>query len=132
MSGFRKKHKVLRITGGDYDENGIWQEGAEEEFFIFASVQPLGLSDSDEYANLQPEGASRINAVKIYSNTPLNATKQALPDGTPGIDGDILVWRGKRWKVVGVREYQSDVINHYRMVAKEVEPYEGSNEEVYP
>lgn len=129
---FRKKQTFLRVNGGYYDDDGIWQEGTPEEQTFLASVQPLNANEAQEYATLLKEGITQFNAVKIYSDTPLRPTKQELPDKTPSVEADILLWRGRKWKIVHLAEWQSDVINHYRMVAKEVEPSEGSDEEVSP
>lgn len=132
LSSFRRKQTVLRVTGGDYDNDGMWHPGAEEEFSIMASVQPLNQNEKAQYSDQRPAGASNFNAVKIYSDTPLRCKRQALPDGTPMQEADILLWQGRRWQVAQVESWQSGVINHYRMVAWEVEPCETSNEEVSP
>lgn len=132
MSGFRKQQTFLRVSDGYYDDDGMWQEGTAEEQTFFASVQPLNANEAQEYATLLKEGITQFNAVKIYSDTPLRPAKQELPDKTPSVEADILLWQGRKWKVVHVADWQSDVINHYRMVAKEVEPDEGTDEEVSP
>jgi hypothetical protein len=69
-----------------------------------------------------PEGATNYNAVKIYSNTALQVEKQEQ-DGNAGQEADVLLWRGKRYKVVNCEEWQSNVISHFRMVAWEVGAY---------
>lgn len=132
MSSFRKQQTFLRVSAGYYDDDGMWHEGVPEEQTFLASVQPLNANEAQEYATLLQEGITQFNAVKIYSSIPLRPAKQELPDGTPGVEADILLWRGRKWKVVHLAEWQSDVINHYRMVAKEVEPDEGTDEEVSP
>ena len=129
MSSFRRKQTVQRITGGYYDDDGMWNEGTAEEFTIMASVQPLNADEKSQYTDMQPEGATNYNAVKIYSSTPLQVEKQAEGDNA-GQEADILLWRGRRWKVVNCEEWQSDVINHFRMVAWEVGAIEAGNQEV--
>ena len=129
MSSFRKKQTVQRVTGGYYDDDGMWNEGTAEEFTIMASVQPLNADEKSQYTDMQPEGATNYNAVKIYSSTPLQVEKQAEEDNA-GQEADILLWRGRRWKVVNCEEWQSDVINHFRMVAWEVGAIEAGNQEV--
>lgn len=126
-SSFRKTHKFRRYTGGHYDSNGEWNPGSWEEMTILASVQPLGINEA---TLLRPEGASNLNAVKIYSDMPLHTDKQELEDGTSLVEADKLIWRGKLWKVVTCEAWQNDVINHYRMVAWEVGPYADIDEEV--
>lgn len=122
MSSFRKSQTVRRYTGGFWDDNGEWNAGTYEEITISASVQPLNTQEVAQYTDMMPSGGVNFSAVKIYSNTPLFTDKQALPDGTLLQEADVLVWRDRLWKVVNREDWQSDVINHYRMVAWEIEP----------
>lgn len=131
MSEFRRKQKVLRVTGGHYNDRGIWEPGTTKELKVYASVQPLNANEASEYAKLLGEGISQFNAVKIYAGTPLRTAKQELPDGTHGEEADILLWQGKKWRVVYTESWQSGIISHYRMVAWEVEPDAGSDETVF-
>jgi hypothetical protein len=48
--------------------------------------------------------------------------KQAQ-DGIDGQEADILLWRGKRYKVINCEEWQSNVISHFKMVSWEVGAY---------
>ncbi len=131
MSSFRRKIQVYRVTGGYYDNDGMWNDGQEEEFSIMASVQPLNGDEKSQYTDMLPEGATNFNAVKIYSSTELQVEKQAR-DGIEGQEADIIAWRGKRYKVVNCEEWQSNVINHFRMVAWEVGAYADNDTPVSP
>jgi hypothetical protein len=119
---FRTKQTVERVTGGYYDDDGMWQDGEAETIEIIASVQPLNSDERAQYVEMLPEGATNYNAVKIYSNTALQVEKQEQ-DGNAGQEADVLLWRGKRYKVVNCEESQSNVISHFRMVAWEVGAY---------
>ena len=119
---FRTKQTVERVTGGYYDDNGMWQDGEVETIEIIASVQPLNADERAQYVEMLPEGATNYNAVKIYSNTALQVEKQEQ-DGNAGQEADILCWRGKKYKIVNCEEWQSNVISHFRMVAWEVGAY---------
>lgn len=130
MSSFRKAQTVRRYSGGYWDDNGEWNDGTYEEVTIMASVQPLNVEELAQYAKLQPQGTSQFSAVKIYSNTLLGTAKQELPDGTILQEADILLWRGKEWKIVMPEEWQSGVIDHFRMIAWEVEPDAAGSEEI--
>jgi len=130
MSSFRKPQTVKRYSGGYWDDDGEWNDGTFEEITIVASVQPLNVEELKQYSSVRPAGASQYSAVKIYSNTLLNVEKK-LPDGTLQ-EADVLVWRGREWKVAMLEEWQSDVINHFRMIAWEVDPSVESNTEVSP
>lgn len=122
ISSFRKKQTVRRYSGGFYDDNGEWQKGSYEEISIMASVQPLNQNEQQQYVDRMPEGGALYSAVKIYSDTPLLTAKQAQKDGTQLQEADVLVWRGRLWQVIQCEEWQSNVINHFRMVAWEIEP----------
>lgn len=124
ISSFRKKQTVRRYSGGHYDDNGEWQRGSYEEIFIMASVQPLNQNEQAQYVDRRPEGGVAFSAVKIYSSEALRSDKQALPDGTPSAEADILVWRGRLWQVILCEDWQSEVIDHYKMIAWEVLPEE--------
>lgn len=124
MSSFRRPITVLRISGGYIDNDGMWNDGTSEEMTISASVQPLNADERSQYSTLAPEGATEFRAVKIYSNTALRPAKQALPDGTGTEEADIVLWCGRQYKVVLCEEWQSNVINHFHMIAWEIQPKE--------
>lgn len=119
---FRSKQTVERTTGGYIDDDGMWNDGQAETFEIIASVQPLNADEKAQYVEMRPEGATNYNAVKIYSNTALQVQKQAQGD-IAGQEADILLWRGKRYKIINCEEWQSNVISHFRMVGWEVGAY---------
>lgn len=112
--GFRKKFTIQRTSGGEYDDNGIWQKGETEEIEIMASVQPISL---DEYNQIFPEGIRTVNAVKIYTDTRLYPEKQ----GTPAQNADVLLYMDRKYKIITCHAYQSGVINHYKAYAQEVD-----------
>lgn len=130
MSSFRKPQTVRRYSGGYWGDDGYWNDGTFEEMTIMASVQPLNFEERAQYADVRPEGTSQFSAVKIYSNTLLRTAKQGMQDGTPPQEADVLVWRGRLWKVSMPEAWQSDVINHFRMIAWEVDPNADSNENI--
>ena len=113
--GFRKKFTIQRTTGGEYDDNGIWQKGGEtEEIKIMASVQPISL---DEYNQIFPQGVRTVNAVKIYTDTKLYPEKQ----GTPAQNADVLLYMDRKYKIITCHAYQSGVISHYKAYAQEID-----------
>lgn len=114
--GFRKKFTIQRTTGGEYDDNGIWQKGETEEIEIMASVQPLSLASLNEYNQIFPEGIRTVNAVKIYTSTKLLTDKS-----TPAQNADVLLYMGGKYKIITCHAYQSGVINHYKAYAQEVD-----------
>ena len=128
--GLRTKQTDERVTGGYYDDDGMWHDGEAETIEIIASVQPLNSDERAQYVEMLPDGATNYNAVKIYSNTALQVEKQEQ-DGNAGQEADILLWRGKRYKIVNCEEWQSNVISHFRMVAWEVGAYGECNKKVF-
>ena len=119
---FRTKQTVERVTGGYYDDDGMWHDGETATIEIIASVQPLNSDERAQYVDMLPEGATNYNAVKMYSNTALQVEKQEQ-DGNAGQEADVLLWRGKKYKIVNCEEWQSNVISHFRMVGWEVGAY---------
>lgn len=119
MGSFRKQFTILRrVTGsGYYDDDGIWVEGnSEGEITIKASVQPLNMQETAALA----EGERTMNTVKIYTSTELYPAKEGIGGRRPQ-EPDLLLWNGKRWRVIACAAYQSGVISHYKAYAQEVD-----------
>ena len=135
MSSFRKPLTVLRYSGGYYDNDGYWNGGTAEEIKISASVQPLSVGEVKNYTNVQPQGAFTSLMVALYSDVPFLPEKQASATDVMQ-EADIVLWRGKRMKIIRCEPWQNDVINHYRSVAQEIEEREeeddAGNQEVSP
>ena len=47
---FRSKQTIERVTGGYYDDDGMWHEGQAETLEIIASVQPLNQNEKTDKA----------------------------------------------------------------------------------
>lgn len=125
MSGFRHKQVISRKWGGYYDEDGYWIDGALEELTITASIQPLNSSDK---AVLADGGYQYHNAVKLYTDTPLRAYKQAIGDNTEA-EGDTFVWQDTTWQVVACYAHQMKVISHFKCICVEVSTNEQGSDE---
>lgn len=121
---FRRKATFLRRTGGAYDDKGRWQSGTAEEVIIPCSIQALS---SGEKAQLTAAGYTYSEAVRIYTDEPLNAATYATSEaGT--VEGDLLLWHKRQWLVVACDAFQMNVINHYRSIALEVRRGEQDDE----
>lgn len=119
-SSFRKPLTVLRTSGGHYDTDGYWHDGVVGEITISASVQPLSVGEVKNYTHMLGEGAFTALMVALYSDVPFHPEKQAT--GTRAAqEADVVLWRGRRLKVVRCEPWQNDVINHYRSVAQEID-----------
>lgn len=129
MSSFRKAVPYYRKTGGYWGTDGHWYPGTLTEYQIMASVQPLNTRDLIDATEMQPEGAEYVAMVHLYSDEPLLPEKQAT-DGRVLQEADIVVWRGSHWKVIRCDAWQNDVINHFKILAREVEPDENSDSDI--
>lgn len=111
---FRRNVTIKRKTGGYVDNDGYFHDGQVEEMTVLASVQPLNARDTEQYTHLYKEGGRLFSLLKLYTGEILYAEKQG------GQEADILVYGGRLWKVVGVEEWQSNVINHFKVICQEI------------
>ena len=113
--GFRKQIEVERRPAGSYNQNGIYENKSAETIEILASVQPLNAKDSEQFTLAGIEGNRTARLIKIYSDVPLQyETEDNLNVA------DIVLWIGRRWKVILCEPWQSNVISHYKSYAVEV------------
>lgn len=103
---FRKPQTIKRKSDGKWVD-GRWVEGSEVKTTIFASVQPLRKVDYEMLEN-QMSGMKLKGAVRIYTDEVLSVAGDDLTGG------DVLVWQGREYRIVGASEWQSGIINHYR------------------
>lgn len=105
--GFRRDYLIERKEPGTYVD-GRFVSGQITEVTIKASVQPLNGID----LKALPEGNRSSRGVKIYSDEMLNVTKSTL-----GIEPDVLLVMGERYKLIAMAPNQSNVINHFKYLA---------------
>lgn len=106
---------VLRQGAGTYGDDGYFIGGVTQELTIAANVQPLNTRERAQYTQILQGGNRSSLLVKIYSATPL-----LLDEQTTGQTADVILWRGKPYKVVMAEEWQSNIISHYRYIAQEL------------
>lgn len=112
QSSFRKPYRVIERTQGRY-EKGKWVDGEEISRTILASVQPLNQTEMDKLVAAM-QGRHIQSAVKVYSNEKLTVAGENEHNGT------IILFDEERYEIVARASYQSDVINHYRYMARRV------------
>lgn len=115
MLGRRKITYYRKTTGKLNPETGIWEPGREEQGTILASFQPLNQDERAEYITPNSEGESQYSFYKLYSNTPLQTSKQSSAN-----EADQVEVNGQRYKIIAVLAFQSGIISHYKMIAAEV------------
>lgn len=112
---FNRQVEILRSADGQYDEDGVWQEGTQQVLNVVANVQPLNARETEQYTEVLAGGNRTISMVKIYTNAILLTDAQMT-----GQKADILLWLGKRYKIAMAEEWQSNIISHFRYVGVEV------------
>jgi hypothetical protein len=73
------------------------------------SIQPMSAEEIREREELERARA----AIKIYSVDELKPTDRKTK--TPG---DLVLWNGKKWRVVAVEYHGEGVLDHYKSIAK--------------
>ena len=112
---FNRKVQILRSASGSYDDDGNWQEGVQQTLDVVANVQPLNTREIEQYTSILTGGNRTISLVKVYTNAILLTDVQMT-----GQKADILVWRGKHYKIAMQEEWQSNIISHFRYIGVEV------------
>ena len=112
---FNTNVEILRTTAGQYDDDGVWQEGTQSSMSVIANVQPLNARETEQYTEVLAGGNRTIGMVKIYTNAILLTDAQMT-----GQKADILLWLGKRYKIAMAEEWQSNIISHFRYIGVEV------------
>ena len=112
---FNRQVEILRSADGQYDEDGVWQEGTQQVLNVVANVQPLNERETEQYTQILAGGNRTISMVKVYTNAILLTDAQMT-----GQTADILVWRGKHYKIAMQEEWQSNIISHFRYIGVEV------------
>lgn len=112
---FNTNVEILRSSDGQYDDDGNWQEGTTTQLSVIANVQPLNARETEQYTQILAGGNRTISMVKVYTNAILLTDVQMT-----GQTADILLWRGKHYKIAMVEEWQSNIISHFRYIGVEV------------
>jgi hypothetical protein len=101
---------VERASAGSW-QGGRWQEGDRAAGTILAAVQPAKQRDYDQLQALA-EGRRLGAVVRVYTTSELNVA------GADAGNGDVITWRGKRYRITAVSPWQTDSpLNHFRYLA---------------
>lgn len=93
-------------SGGEYI-HGEWIENAAlKEFTTIGNIQP---NLNWNQTRLLPEGDRTKQAIAIYCNKELLMADEGLEKPR---EADIVLWQGKRWKVMHSMYYQMGVLDH--------------------
>lgn len=88
---------VERSIGGGY-VNGIYQQNAVTTFKTLASTQ----QPTPEQLQMVPEGERDNNPVLFISKKSLRTTND-----TDGTIADVLIYKGKRFKIIALADWSS-------------------------
>ncbi len=107
---FRRPVLVRRVATGQYVD-GFWQEGAESEITISASVQPASQNDM----KLLPEGRRVTGAYRLY-------TDDTLFLASDDQNADRVMIGADQYEVMAEADWQNGLIPHKSyLVARIVE-----------
>ena len=106
----RQTITVLRKSGGSYDVNDRWVEGVETPIeHKYTSVQPASAED----LKMLPEGERRDGMILIWDKEELIASLE-----NSAIESDIIVYDGRRYKVIMVNAWKTGILDHYEAIAE--------------
>ena len=107
------RHKVTYHHKADGTwQDGMWVDGEDTTDTIIASIQPIG---SNDLISPEIDGESINSTIKLYSDTPLQTSRQGTSQ-----NADTVEYMGRLYKVISCAAYQSGIIPHYKMIAREV------------
>lgn len=106
----RRPIKLIRVSPGSYDSDGIWSEGSEIISIIKASVQPTSPNDVEQI----PEGRREQKSYTLFTDTNLIALGYHQNSDKFEIDGEIF-------EAVNVESWQNNIINHYKAIVVRID-----------
>lgn len=104
---------VYRTTAQGSYVNGSWVAGSTVEVVREVNIQPF----KDEELLLLPEADRSREWYKLYCAEDFIADKP----GVSGTIADEFVWNGDRYKVMKVKRYQMQTLDHYKVHAARLE-----------
>ena len=112
---------LQRRASGSYGTDGVWIPGALTTSLIDAAVQPAGAHDSNHFreghdVRQRPEGERASEAISIFTTVELRTS-----DISTGIDGDLVIWQGRTFKVLHVENWIAQS-GHCRAIATRIAP----------
>lgn len=104
---------VYRTTAQGSYVNGSWVAGSTVEVIREVNIQPF----KDEELLLLPEADRSREWYKLYCAEDFIADKP----GASGTIADEFIWNGDRYKVMKVKRYQMQTLDHYKVHAARLE-----------
>lgn len=109
------KHRTVqcyRKTPGTY-VNGDYVEGYEVPFSIEANVQPMKMKEQ----LMLKESERERDWITVYSSGEL----KGIEVGDDGYLGDIVEWEGYRYRVMKVKHYSMQILDHWQASCAKLE-----------
>ena len=104
---------IYRTSAQGSYVDGEWVEGTAVEVVREVNIQPF----KDEELLLLPEADRAREWYKLYCAEDLIADKP----GASGTIADEFVWNGDRYKVMKVKRYQMQTLDHFKAHAARLE-----------
>ena len=104
---------IYRTSAQGTYVDGEWVEGTAVEVVREVNIQPF----KDEELLLLPEADRSREWYKLYCAEDLIADKP----GASGTIADEFIWNGDRYKVMKVKRYQMQTLDHFRAMASRLE-----------
>ena len=112
FKSFSRSITILRHSDGWYNDSGNYVDGSINEITIQASVQRLKMQALSAL-NVSIDGNYFVNYIKIYS------AEELIPSANHS-NGDMLIWNGRKYRVIYSSPSFGRVIEHYKSIAVEV------------
>ena len=106
---------VIRKDAGNYNDDGVFVNGTAQTMTIRANVQPLGNRGREQYTHILEGGNRTAQLVRVYTNAVLYPDSQ-----TTGQAADVVLWRGRAFKIIMAEEWQSNIISHFKYIGQEI------------
>ena len=104
---------VYRTSAQGTYVDGEWVAASADEVIREVNIQPF----KDEELLLLPEADRSREWYKLYCAEDLIADKP----GASGTIADEFIWNGDRYKVMKVKRYQMQTLDHFRAMASRLE-----------
>lgn len=102
---------VLRLDRGALANEGEWVEGSTTTIPMVGVIHPAKASQ----VALLPEGTRITDTIAVYT------TSELIAEDGEGASADIIVWRGRQFRVVARRDWSDQ--GYWQAFAEGIKPW---------